>query len=654
MASAPTIDPDVVREVLECPICMETFNEDQRRPKLLNCGHTICRQCLEKLVADSINGVRCPFCIKVTKLRNPSQLTDNLTVLKFIDSTSISSTVSAMMCKVCRNRLPRHFCQKCTFVLCEPCRNERHHLQGHNIISIRTAAELHRKAVGEKLAELHKLIADMQKRKAALENISKDLQSKYKTVLHEYTLEEQCIQEELAKSRRSFSSALADTEKINTQALEELDYQLSIAEVQIISRCDYLTAKIKQTDITLLESVIDDEDPELTSSNLPSQVTLQEVQFVKVNQLQPLEVGQLVTKPYNVNIKECSVDESHFFSDTWKNTEISVAEGSSVSKVTPSKRRQSIIAVPVVQQCHFIKKIGCKGSVPGSFSLPVSLCVTPQEEVLVADQGNCRIQIFNKRGFCREIRRNQGGIDSFVLGLFGADPPSLVPLSVAISNQGLIGVTDHYDNSVKIYTFDGRCIAFHRSHLTKPWGIAAMPSGQFAVTDVEGGKLWCLTVDRTAGVVNCSQLCSAVHPKFVASNLEGTVYFSQGLGLRLENRDTKHHLEGGFSIGSVGPDGQLGRQLSHFFSENEDFRCIAGLCVDPRGDLLVADCGRKEILLFPKDGGHRVLINEGLTCPVSVAVTLQGQLLVLDCWDHCIKMYNYDMRRPPSQSCQHI
>lgn len=300
------------------------------------------------------------------------------------------------------------------------------------------------------------------------------------------------------------------------------------------------------------------------------------------------------------------------------------------------------------QHCQFVKKMGCKGNLPGMFNLPVSICVTSQGEVLVADRGNYRIQIFNRKGFQREIRRNPSSIDNFVLSFLGADLPNLIPLSIAITPQGLIGVTDNYDNSVKVYTTDGHCVACHKNQLIKPWGIAAMPSGQFVVSDVEGGKLWCLAVDRNVGVVNYNRLCSAVRPKFVTCDAAGTVYFTQGLGLNIENRHNEHHLEGGFSIGSVGTDGQLGKQLSHFFSETEDFRCITGMCVDANGDLLVTDSGRKEILQFPKEGGFNVLIQEGLTCPVGVAVTQKGQLMVLDCWDHCVKVYTYLQRRRSS------
>ncbi|XP_028665015.1 E3 ubiquitin-protein ligase TRIM32 [Erpetoichthys calabaricus] len=650
MATASSLDPDVVREVLECPICMETFNQEQLRPKLLQCGHTVCRQCLEKLLASTINGVRCPFCSKVSRMSSISQLADNLTVLKIIDSAS-SSTPMCLMCRMCKNRLPRQYCLTCSIVLCDSCKGERHQQLGHSILSIQTAAEQRRKDVGAKLTALREKMENVQKMKSSLEGISKNLRLKYKSVQQDYTQAELRIHEELVKSRKAFANSLSEVEKLNSQILEEHTYLLNIAEVQIVSRCDYLTMKIKQSDIALLEESIEEEEEMELKSHLPALLKLQEPDFIKAELLEPLEVGQVTTKPYTVNTEDIlhEVPGTHL-DQLYRDVDMVPDEVVTVSASPSLKPKLVEPVLAASQQCQFIKKMGCKGNLPGMFNLPISLCVTAQGEVLVADRGNYRIQIFNRKGFQKEIRRSPSSIDNFVLSFLGADLPNLIPLSVAINNQGLIGVTDNYDNSVKVYTADGHCVTCHKNQLIKPWGIAAMPSGQFVVTDVEGGKLWCLAVDRHVGVVNYSRLCSAVRPKFVTCDSSGTVYFTQGLGLNIENRHNEHHLEGGFSIGSVGTDGQLGKQLSHFFSGNEDFRCIAGMCVDSRGDLLVADSSRKEVLHFPKDGGFTVLIREGLTCPVGVAITPKGQLLVLDCWDHCLKVYNYHTRRLSSTS----
>ncbi|XP_067868804.1 E3 ubiquitin-protein ligase TRIM32 [Heterodontus francisci] len=639
---ATSLDADIVREVLECPICMETFNQTVIRPKLLQCGHTICKQCLEKLIADSINGVRCPFCSKITRMNNLSQLSDNLTVLKIIDSACLSEAMCMVMCKVCRKRLPRNFCENCCLVLCEACKTD-HQVQGHTVLTIRAAAEQRRKEVGIKLAKLREMTGDMQRKKTAMDMIAKNMQAKYKTIHQDYCRAERRIQEELAKSRKAFTSAVSEVEKMNNQILEEHAYLINIAEVQIVSRCDYLSTKIKQADTALLEEAIDEEDPDLTN-NLPTHLTLQQVELAKGDHLDPTEVGQLQTRPYTLPIEETFM-ETFTPAESTQEADSSKETASFLPPSSPSKSRvpESMASGP--PNCQLLKKIGSHGNLPGMFHLPVSLCVTVQGEVLVADRGNFRVQLFNRKGFMKEIRRSPNSIDSFVLSFLGAELPNLIPLSVAVNSIGLIGVTDNYDNSVKIYTTAGQCVACHRNQLTKPWGIAAMPSGQFVVTDVEGGKLWCLTVDRNVGVVNYSRLCSAVRPKFVTCDANGSVYFTQGLGLNLENSQNEHHLEGGFSIGSVSSEGQLNRQYSHFFAENEDFRCIAGMCVDPNGNLIVADSGRKEILLFPKEGGFVSLIREGLVCPVGVAVSPKGQLLVLDCWDHCIKIYNYHSRR---------
>nr|AQD20583.1 tripartite motif containing 32 [Epinephelus coioides] len=683
-AASTSLDPDLMREVLECPICLETYNQDQMRPKLLQCGHTVCRQCLEKLLANTINGVRCPFCSKVSRMSSISQLADNLTVLKILDcTTSCSAATAALMCKSCCNRLPRQYCHDCATVLCEPCKGEGHLQQGHSVQPIRVAAEQRRKELGGKLAALRDVMGEIQKKKTAIDNISKSLRLKYHAVQQDYTSAELRLQEELSRSRRTFTASLAEVEKLNGQVLEEQTYLLNIAEVKVVSRCDYLSMLVRQSDIALLKDDsdgTDDEELDLRSS-LPTMFQLQEPQLVRAEHSKPLEVGQVTTNTYTVNTED---EESGLEIalegdvegvagaigatgggtgapvDLYRDIDMVAAVEETVCGSPASFKSKSMdagggspggagaSAGPPV--CQFVKKMGCKGTLPGMFNLPVSICVTLQGEVLVADRGNYRIQIFNRKGFQREIRRNASSIDNFVLSFLGADLPNLIPLSIAVTPQGLIGVTDNYDNSVKVYTMDGHCVACHKNQLIKPWGITAMPSGQFVVSDVEGGKLWCLAVDRNVGVVSYNRLCSAVRPKFVTCDAAGTVYFTQGLALNFEKRHNEPHLEGGFSIGSVDTDGQLGKQLSHFFSETEDFRCITGMCVDANGDLLVTDSGRKEILQFPKEGGFKILIQEGLTCPVGVATTQKGQLLVLDCWDHCVKVYTYIQRRHSSTS----
>lgn len=129
-------------------------------------------------------------------------------------------------------------------VLCEPCREADHQPPGHCTLPVKEAAEERRRDFGEKLARLRELMGELQRRKVALEGVSKDLQARYKAVLQEYGHEERRVQEELARSRKFFTGSLAEVEKSNSQVIEEQSYLLNIAEVQAVSRCDYFLAKI--------------------------------------------------------------------------------------------------------------------------------------------------------------------------------------------------------------------------------------------------------------------------------------------------------------------------------------------------------------------------------------------------------------------------
>ncbi|GLD55397.1 E3 ubiquitin-protein ligase TRIM32 [Lates japonicus] len=108
-----------------------------------------------------------------------------------------------------------------------------------------------------------------------------------------------------------------------------------------------------------------------------------------------------------------------------------------------------------------------------------------------------------------------------------------------------------------------------------------MPSGQFGVSDVEGGEscgVWQWT--HSVGVVSYNRLCSAVRPKFVTSRCSGTMYFTRGPGLNFEKAYSEPHLEVASPLVQWVLMASWAKQLSHFFSETEDFRCITGMCVD--------------------------------------------------------------------------
>ena len=80
-----------MEEDLECPICFDIFGINQshiKAPKVLKCGDTICKECLEKIIENLFEDFfLCPLCKeKIKKEENIDEYTTNKKVIKIINS----------------------------------------------------------------------------------------------------------------------------------------------------------------------------------------------------------------------------------------------------------------------------------------------------------------------------------------------------------------------------------------------------------------------------------------------------------------------------------------------------------------------------------------------------------------------------------------
>ena len=81
---------------LECPVCLDIFGSDLshiKAPKILNCGHTIWRECLENLNKYAQNNYfSCPICKKeITKGEKIDDFTTNILIINMVnDSFNLS------------------------------------------------------------------------------------------------------------------------------------------------------------------------------------------------------------------------------------------------------------------------------------------------------------------------------------------------------------------------------------------------------------------------------------------------------------------------------------------------------------------------------------------------------------------------------------
>ena len=109
----------------ECSICFERFNDENKCPRLLSCGHSFCSCCLERLLRG--NTIDCPKC------RNPVAvpsgvhgLLKNFALLDIVNETAPKQQVgntshtSTHQCEACDEKHPAtFFCLDCKENACK-------------------------------------------------------------------------------------------------------------------------------------------------------------------------------------------------------------------------------------------------------------------------------------------------------------------------------------------------------------------------------------------------------------------------------------------------------------------------------------------------------------------------------------------------------
>lgn len=107
-------------DIFHCPLCFEKYDLSDRRPKVLECGHTICLDCLTKYVKTA--GRICPKC-RQPFTEAPFFIKDNYLLCPYLEdkpsnSSSGSTTPSAVS--------QRFYCKRCECDATDTCLMRNH------------------------------------------------------------------------------------------------------------------------------------------------------------------------------------------------------------------------------------------------------------------------------------------------------------------------------------------------------------------------------------------------------------------------------------------------------------------------------------------------------------------------------------------------
>ncbi|CAH3023248.1 unnamed protein product [Porites evermanni] len=142
---------------------------------------------------------------------------------------------------------------------------------------------------------------------------------------------------------------------------------------------------------------------------------------------------------------------------------------------------------PISVKPFHVKPVLCfgkEGNGDGMFDFPRGVAVTDKDEILVADDCNNRVQVFDSNGtFLRSFGHKGENAGEFRR-----------PDGIAVDKDGNIFVADSHNHRIQIFSWEGRHLGSFGgkgsldSQLLNPWGLSLDSNGNVIVVDT-GNKL---------------------------------------------------------------------------------------------------------------------------------------------------------------------
>ena len=213
-----------------------------------------------------------------------------------------------------------------------------------------------------------------------------------------------------------------------------------------------------------------------------------------------------------------------------------------------------------------VRQVGCEGENPGKLSSPTDVTFIDDDEILVADQGNHRVQQFN-------VQSAQNFVNSF--GRQGTEDGNFEYLvSVCMDYESRVIVADYENHRVQVLTRNG------------------VPIFKFG--------------DSGDETLNCPLGCACFKNRFIVAD---------SLNSCLKVYDSSGNL-----LCTIGERGNA----------NGQFLKPCGVCVDQHENILVSDEETGHVQQFTKEGNFIGKTVSKLTQPWGIATMPDGRILVCD------------------------
>uniref|UniRef100_A0A2C9K4L2 RING-type domain-containing protein n=1 Tax=Biomphalaria glabrata TaxID=6526 RepID=A0A2C9K4L2_BIOGL len=672
---------------LTCGTCLCTYDGQDRTPKLLPCSHTVCRNCLERIIAAQTldtGSFRCPICRENIHIPQGG-------VSAFPPSFIVNQLLD-LMAQQRRDIIPKcsaHptqellFCETCDIVFCVQCVEGNHIGRGaseHTVIPFAIAI---------------KRMSEILLYKAHL--CIKNLNSAYEAVSEELRQLELSVDKTLDSINRSFQDVMAVVEKRRHDCLqwvrktreekktilkEQLDLiQAEKEKVQL--ECDGLQYQVEVRNITKKISDLNEKLDTTSTLSEPRENSFMQYEYKHNDALR--EVAKAIsnfgtlrvsttfpalttaeskkaTAHLRTSVKIFTVDYHGVPRSSGGDpicVDMRTEKGESVDckvkdnddgsyevlylPTRPGKLKMSVtifnrpikdnpLVIDVSEHIEPIWRFGSRGAGEDNLNQPTRIAAGPEDAVYVLDTGNSRIKILGKDG---SVLRH--------LGPAGVEHQSATGLSVTTNGEiavinwrsKLVSILDPVEGSViKQYS----CPEF-----IDPIDIAVNSRNEVIVADSSAHKIFkfdqsgnlVLTFgsqgDKDGQFKDIHAICIGKNDEILVADHRIQIFSKDGK----YSRKVVDSGEGSYGGITVDTGGNILATITDkaFKSENKGATKDKGSCG-----------GRSYVHIFHSNGKLLYSIDSStdrLKRPNGLAIISDFRVVVADLGNNCIKKYYY-------------
>lgn len=500
---------------VHCTGCKNTKN--QAVAKCYNCANLLCANCV---MAHQF--MHCFEGHKVLNFTEIHELPDNY-----------SPAERCVTCPKHPDKVLQSFCVTCNVPVCKDCTISEHN-SGHDCQLLLDVSD-------NQLEKLHQLQIKVKSRSKDLETISDKLKdvdfqlcSQYQKIQNDISTTYNYFRTVLDERKQELLQELEDTFNSKIMVLNKTDSQIQQTISQISHGCQFIKKLIKYanaSEILLIKCFIEQQFQRILEY-YPN-LNCQEFDFEFLSNFSAIQAGVQNTFGYihqagEIDATDCSLESTKCPRRQYKIPDSKQISCSSQQYNSPEKGYEKwngaldILSEESIYPLEFKTKLintlsssskpqikrhkmiyHCKfgefGTLDGQFTEPSGVAVNAQNDIIIADTNNHRIQIFDKDGWFK-----------FQFGECGKrDGQLLYPNRVAVvKSSGDIVVTERSPtHQVQIYNQCGHFIRkFGSCVLQHPRGITVDVKGRIVIVECKVMRV--IIFDQFGTVINkfgCSQ-----------------------------------------------------------------------------------------------------------------------------------------------------